>query len=388
MRYTCEPAARAIADQLGFACDGANPIVSFRNPLELANWTLPVLELLIVSGAVFAFVHAWRRWRRDGDPVNLALWFASLVYLAVVEPPLYFPSWFGLEPYVGFIFSHNVFTVQFMYDRLPLYIVAFYTVISQMIYEIVRALGIIERRGALLGAVAAAFVSQVFYETFDQLGPQLQWWAWNPENQVNQPMLASVPMNSMWVFASVSFGALVWLVVRLVGQRPGRAPLSGAQVAWRTVVAGVLTPVLMVVGAAPTRVGVGAGGSHDLQRTLVVVLLGMLWAAGLVLIVEAAQATFAGRVAAEGGISRPGVSSPGFVRTYPAIYLGVHVLLWATAVPAYLAARDGLTSTGTAIGCGAYALACIVASTLIVLITLRATSQKSASAVPTSSRTV
>jgi len=374
MSYTCEREASRVADFLGFSCDGANPVVTFRNPLALANWTLPVLELLIVAGAVFAFVHAWRRWRRDGDPVNVALWFGSLVYLAVVEPPLYFPSWFGLQEYVGFIFSHNVFTVQFMYDRLPLYIVAFYTVISQLIYEIVRVLGIFERRGALVGAVAAAFVSQVFYEIFDQLGPQLKWWAWNPANEVNQPMLGSVPMNSMWVFASVSFGVLVWLVVKLFGARPGRRPLSGGQVAWRTVLAGVLTPVLMVVLAAPTRVDVGASGSHDLQRTLVIVLLALLWTAGVVLIVEAAQRTRFGA----------GARSPGFARVYPGLYLGVHVLLWAAALPAYFAARDGVTGAGTPIGCGPYALACVVAATLIVLVTLRAASEKSASAAPAS----
>lgn len=370
MSYTCEPAAVKVAHGLGFRCDGADPFVTVRNPLELANWTLPVLELLIVAGAVFAFVHAWRRWRRDGDPVNIALWFASLIYLAVVEPPLYFPAWFGLQEYVGFIFSHNVFTVQFMYDRLPLYIVAFYTVISQIIYEIVRALGIIERRGPLVGAVAAAFVSQVFYEIFDQLGPQLKWWAWNPDNQVNQPMLASVPMNSMWVFASVSFGVLVWLVVRLVGVRAGGCARSGWQVAWRTLVAGVLTPVLMVVGAAPTRVGVGSAGDHTLQRALVLLLLALLWTVGIVLVVEAAQRTRYGI----------GVASPGFVRVYPGVYLGVLVGLWATALPAYFGAQDGLTSSGTPIGSGPYALACIVAATSIVLVTMRATSARSAAA--------
>lgn len=364
MTYTCEREAQKIADFLGFRCDGAHPIVTFRSPFDLVNWTLPVLELLIVCGAIFALVHAWRRWRRDGDPVNISLWFASLVYLAVVEPPLYFPSWFGLEQYVGFIFSHNVFTVQFMYDRLPLYIVAFYTVISQLIYEIVRALGVIERRGVLLGAVAAAFVSQVFYEIFDQLGPQLKWWAWNPSNQVNQPMFASVPMNSMWVFASVSFGVLVWLVVRLVGDRPGRGALSGGQVTARTLLAGVLTPVLMVVGAAPTRVGVGSAGDHQLQRALVIVLLALLWTIGTVLLVEAGQRTRWGNA----------VESPGFVRVYPGIYLGVLAALWATALPAYLGAHDGLTKAGTPIGSGWYALACIVAATLMVVTTVRATS--------------
>lgn len=365
MSYVCPPEAQQVAKFLGFDCNGANPVVTLRNPFELENWTMPVLELLIVSGAIFAFVHAWRRWRRDGDPINISLWFASLVYLAVIEPPLYFPEWFNLEKYVGFIFSHNVFTVQFMFDRLPLYIVAFYTVISQLTYEVVRVLGIFERRGAAVGAIATMFASQVFYETFDQLGPQLRWWAWNPDNQVNQPMFASVPMNSMWVFASVSFAVMVWLVVRLVGPTPKRAPLSGWQVTWRTIVAGVLTPILMVIGAAPTRVGTNGSGDHTLQRVLVIILLAILWVVGLALLAEATRHTWGG--------TPGGVSSPAFARIYPPLYLGVHVVLWAAALPAYLKATDGLTRDGAPIGSGWYALACILASAWFIVATLRAT---------------
>lgn len=121
----------AIVAELGFDCAGAHPIVTLRNPAGLAGWTLPVLELLIVAGAVFALAHAIRRLRRDGDPTNLALWIASLVYLFVIEPPLYFPGWFGLDEPIGLMFSHNVFTVPFMFDRLPLYIGAFYPAMSQ-----------------------------------------------------------------------------------------------------------------------------------------------------------------------------------------------------------------------------------------------------------------
>ncbi|WP_206682492.1 hypothetical protein, partial [Dietzia sp. SLG310A2-38A2] len=293
MAYSCEPHARQVADFLGFACDDAHPVGAVRSPFALEHWTMPLLEVLIIAGAVFALVHAWRRWRRDGDPVNLGLWFASLIYLAVIEPPLYFPEWFGLQDYVGFIFSHNVFTVQFMFDRLPLYIVAFYPVISQLTYELVRALGIFERRGAAIGAIATAFASQVFYEIFDQLGPQLKWWAWNPENMINTPMFASVPMNSMWVFASVSFGVMVWLVVKLLGG-PGRTgtPMGGGSLAWRTVVAGVLTPVLMVTLAAPTRVGVDAEGEGTLQRVILWTFLGVLWLVGLLLLADGTRRTW------------------------------------------------------------------------------------------------
>ncbi len=229
MSVTCDPAAEALTRELGFNCHNVDPIVSLTNPTDLYSWTQPVLELLIISGAVFALVHAVRRLRRESDPTNLALWFASLAYLAVTEPPLYFPEWFGLDKIYGFIFAHNEFTVQFMYDRLPLYIVAFYPAISALAYEVVRSIGVFARRGPLVGALCVAFVAQVFYEIFDHLGPQLKWWAWNLDNEkVNHPMLASVPLNSMLLFASVSLAFMTYLVVRWVGPdfraRPGQHP--------------------------------------------------------------------------------------------------------------------------------------------------------------------
>ena len=263
MSATCEEAAEQVTRGLGFDCHDVSPVLSVRNPFDLANWTMPVLELIIIAGAVFALVHAVRR-LRAGDPVNLALWCASLVYLFVTEPPLYFPEWFGLDEQFGFIFAHNVFTVQFMWDRLPLYIIAIYPALSTLAYEVVRVLGIFRHRGALIGSIAVMFVCQVFYEIFDQLGPQLKWWAWNDANQdVNHPALASVPMNSMLLFASVSFGVMTFLVVRLAGSRTADGgPRRGWSLTWRIVVAGALTPPAMGLFGIPS----GIFGGDTAQR--------------------------------------------------------------------------------------------------------------------------
>jgi hypothetical protein len=374
MGYTCDSAAERLAEGLGFSCRGADPVVSVRNPFGLADGTMPALELLVVGGAVFALVHAWRRWRRDGDPVNISLWFASVVYLAVIEPPLYFPGWFGLQEHVGFIFSHNVFTVQFMYDRLPLYIVAFYPAISQLAYELVRALGVFARRGPLVGSLAVAFACQVFYEVFDQLGPQLRWWAWNAANEkINQPALASVPMNSMLLFASVSFGAMTYLVVRLVGSGVGsgdgsgggRGALTGPQIGRRSVVAGAATPLAMIIVSAPG----GAFRDHlGVQRAVLGAELAAVWIVGLYLLADAWRARRAGEAAP--------VASPLFARTYPALYLGVHVVFWLIALPAYLASSDGVTEQGTPVGSLWYAALCAVAATALTVAALRATAPR------------
>ncbi|WP_290052017.1 hypothetical protein [Amycolatopsis solani] len=321
MSTACGPDAEAVTRGLGFDCHDVSPVVSVRFPGDLANWTLPVLEALVVGGAVFALVHAVRRYRA-GDPVNLALWCASLVYLFVTEPPLYFPEWFGLDELYGFIFAHNRFTVQFMGDRLPLYIVAFYPAFSQLAYEVVRSLGIF-RRGALRGSIAVAFVCQVFYEVFDQIGPPLKWWAWNPGNTiVNRPALATVPMTSMLLFASVSMAAMTYLVVRL----KGRAAF---------LLAGVLTPLAMVVAGLPASL---VQGHPTAQAWILGVELAAVWLAG-------------GWIVAT---QRSPSDVSAFARIYPAAYLGVLAVIWLSAL------NDVPSESGL------YALVCFVAAGLVL----------------------
>jgi hypothetical protein len=331
MSATCDPTAEAVTRGLGFDCHNVNPVVSFNNPFGLTSWTQPLLELLIIGGAVFALVHAVRRLRHDGDGTNLALWFGSLVYLAVVEPPLYFPEWFGLDEIYGFIFAHNEFTVQFMYDRLPLYIVAFYPAMTALAYEVVRAFGVFARRGAAVGAVCVAFVAQVFYETFDHLGPQLKWWAWNPGNvEVNQPMLASVPMNSMLLFASVSLAFLTYLVVRFP-----RLPVPV-----RAVVAGVLTPLGMVVAGIPSAIFGGETPNITAQAWVLGAELAVVWVVGAWLLFRDAR----------------GAGEPlnRFVAVFPVAFLAGMAVFWLA------------TGARTTVGGALYVLACFTAATAVL----------------------
>ena len=112
MSSQCSDSIERIANRLGFSCENASPVVHLRNPFELANSTLPVLELMVVAGAVLALWWAIHRLRRDGDPVNLVIWFSTVIYLLIVEPPLYFPTVFGIDQTIGAVFAHNVFTVR------------------------------------------------------------------------------------------------------------------------------------------------------------------------------------------------------------------------------------------------------------------------------------
>lgn len=345
MSATCDEAAEVVTRGLGFNCHDVVPVVSVRNPVGLDNWTQPVLEVLIIGGAIAALILAIRR-LRDGDPINISLWFASLAYLAITEPPLYFPEWFGLDEIYGFIFAHNQFTVQFMWDRLPLYIIAFYPAITALSYEVVRAFGVFARRGALVGAVCVAFVAQVFYEIFDHLGPQLKWWAWNADNMdVNHPMMASVPMKSMLLFASVSLAFTTYLVVRWVGGRR----LSGPSLTARTVVAGVLTPLGMVLFGVPSAIFGGDTPNITAQAWVLGIQLGLVWLLGAWFLLRDA------RMPTTEPLGR-------FVTVFPAAFLLVHAVFWLSALPDFVDAKNGLTSEGTPVGSGWYVIACFVAA--------------------------
>ena len=312
MTQQCTAEFDAIARTLGdFTCDHAPAIIHLRNPGALTNWTLPVLELMMVAGAVMALVHAVRRLRRDGDPTNIALWFATVVYLFVIEIPLYFPNVFGIQDQIGTVFAHNVFTVQFLFDRLPLYIVALYPAVVTLAYEVVRSLGVFRDRGVVVGAVCVGFVHHCFYEVFDQLGPQLRWWAWNDANPINHPMLASVPMTSMFIFATLGPIVVTVLVLRLVGTG------TGWNVVWRTVSAGVLVPVGIAVCSLPTSV-FGVRHPHaGVQAVVFSVELAAIAVIALPILVRQSR-------------QKP-VLPNGFVRIFGPMYLIVLAALWITS---------------------------------------------------------
>ncbi|OBH51149.1 hypothetical protein A5685_16510 [Mycobacterium colombiense] len=363
MSGQCSDDIQRIANRLGFSCEHASPWVTLRSPFGLANWTLPVLELLVVAGAVLALWWAVRRLRRDGDPANIVIWFATVIYLLIVEPPLYFPTLFGVDGSIGAVFAHNVFTVQFMYDRLPIYIVALYPAMMTLAYEVVRSLGVFRDWGAIVGAVCVGFVHNCFYEIFDQLGPQLRWWAWNTDNAINRPMLASVPMSSVLLFATVG-PACVALFTQLLVTRPierGRV-LRRMSVTGRTFGVAVLVPVGLVVANLPILL---AGGEHPdsaLRRALYFAILGAFAVVAIpILLRQWRNSAFT-----------PGARNP-FVAIFGSAFLIVLGGLWLSAMPAYLKASHGLTPDGAPTGNLVYAMACfLLAVALTMSVTVRA----------------
>ncbi|MFD6108126.1 hypothetical protein ACFWFQ_36355 [Nocardia salmonicida] len=357
----CSPTFADLAHELGFSCEEAGGLVEFRSPFALENWTLPVLELTIVVGAILALWYAIVRLRRHGDPTNLVLWFGATAYLFIIEPPLYFPAAFGIEDHIDTMFAHNVFTVDFLWGRLPLYIIAIYPLMATMAFGIVRMLGIFRRYGVLIGATCVGFVHHAFYEIFDHLGPQLRWWEWSVDNPINQPMFDSVPMGSVVVFAALWPMSLAFCVQYFVGRHvdDGRS-FSGIELTWRTIVIGLLASLGTFLLPLPATV---IGMTGDTVRGIVYALelAALAVVAGYVMIRQWTQLR-------QGSAKPPQYTDP-FVQRFATLYLAVFALLWIASLPDFFDAVDGRTSNGDPIGNLWYTAACFVVAIASVVAT-------------------
>ncbi|WP_241387491.1 DUF7802 domain-containing protein [Rhodococcus sp. CH91] len=360
MSDLCSPTFEDLAGRLGFSCEEAGGIFELRSPFALENWTLPVLEATIVLGAVLMLVHAIVRLRRTGDATNLVVWLGTLAFLFIIEPLLYFPDAFGVEEYIDTMFAHNVFTVEFLWGRLPLYIIAIYPLMATIAFEIVRMLGVFHRYGTFVGAACVGFVHHAFYEIFDHLGPQLRWWEWSLDNPINQPFFDSVPLPSVVVFAALWPMSLAFCAQFFVGRHidAGRR-FNGIELTWRTIVVGLLASVGTVVLPAPATV-IGMG-STTVRATIYAAELAILSIVALHVLSRQWV-----RLRSNGS-ERP--YSNDLVRWYALVYLVVMAVLWIGALPDYFAAVDGVTENGDPIGNLWYTLACFVVAIACVAAT-------------------
>lgn len=352
--------ASDLASRLGFSCDTAGGLVELRNPFALENWTLPVLELTVIAGAVLTLVYAIVRLRKYHDPTNIVLWFGAIAYLLIIEPPLYFPGAFGIADYVDTMFAHNVFTVDFLWGRLPLYIVAIYPMMATVAFEIVRCLGVFRRYGTLVGAVCVGFVHHAFYEIFDHLGPQLRWWEWTLEHPMNQPFFASVPLPSVVVFAALWPMSLALCVQFFVGRHieQGRT-FTGSQIVLRTIVIGVLASIGTAILPLPATAAAGISGSTTVGGVVYALELAVIAVVAVPALVTAWRKRHS-----ETSVTQPG--SNRIILGYAVAYLAVMAGLWAAALPAYFAAIDGVTAAGDPVGSLWYTVVCFVIAGLSV----------------------
>lgn len=166
-------------------------------------------------------------------------------------------------------------------------------------------------------------------------------------------------MNSMLLFASVSFGVMTFLAVKLAGSRaPGGGPRRGWSLAWRIAVAGVLTPPSMALFGIPSAVFGGETPNVTAQAWVLGIELGLVWLAGLWILVSHVRRRDA---------EEPEPMTP-FALIYPVVYLAAMAALWLVALPAFLDAENGITSQGTPVGSGWYTIACFAGAATVLVV--------------------
>ena len=342
----------------GFHPENIESWAFVKSPFTLSHWTMNVIEVLLILGALWGLRHSMARFKA-GESIYLGFWLASVIFMLALEIPVYFPEKLG-APDNALFFIHNEFSVQFFFGRAPLYILALYPAIMYASFVLVRQAGLFDQRwGALIGALGVGVVHHVFYEIFDHFGPQYGWWTWNYPNFTSS--LASVPVSSMVSFAFVGPIALTLatqllvpksVVVQKTPTMPGDRRVRGF--ALGTLLAGLLTPIIFVMLTLNTWFSVlGINLTPRLEMLASAVLVG--GALGLTLRQFLRLTSF----------STEGLWH--YSRAYFALFLSVFSGLWLYALPDYLVATNGLTPQGFPVGSLTYVLVCMAFALFFLL---------------------
>ena len=333
----------------GFTPENIESWVFVKNPFTLSHWTMNVIEVLLIVGALWGLRHSMARFK-TGESVYLGFWLASVIFMLALEIPVYFPEKLG-APDNALFFIHNEFSVQFFFGRAPLYILALYPALMYASFVLVRQAGLFDQRwGTLMGALGVGVVHHVFYEIFDHFGPQYGWWMWNYINFTSS--LASVPVSSMVGFAFVGPIALTLATQLLVPKSVVALDADVKETSRRVrgfalgaLLAGLLTPVIFVLLTINTwfsLLGIDLTPRSEMLASVAIVGMALLLTVGQLLRLT----TFSSR----------GLWA--YSKAYLALFLCVFVGLWLYALPDYFSAVEGITSQGYPVGSLPYVLGC------------------------------
>ncbi len=165
-------------------------------------------------------------------------------------------------------------------------------------------------------------------------------------------MLASVPMTSVFIFATLGPIIVTLLVLLLVGDRSGRTSLTRWSLIWRTALAGALVPIGLAVLSIPTSLFGGHHPNTTAQALIFSAELAVIAVIALPVLVRQWRLGSA--------------EHNRFAHTFGSLYLVVLAALWVSASHDYFAARHGITPDGTPTGNLAYAAVCFVVAALAV----------------------
>ena len=187
--------------------DAVSSLIYFNNPLNLKNWTFNAVETTVFLGAALAFLHSIREYKKRGNKAPFFLWVSCLFYGIFLEIVVY-----------NFVdnFWHGEFSVMFYHNRFPLYIVLIYPSLIYHVFMTIERFKIyLLPYGRIIEAIIIGWASQMMYLLYDNIGPQMHWWIWNPGDVTLEPLWEAVPATSYhWIFGfTVGFAWLARVLI-------------------------------------------------------------------------------------------------------------------------------------------------------------------------------
>jgi len=162
--------------------------IYFNSVDKLLDWTHLAIQGIIFAGLALAILHAVRCYKQTQSPSALLTLLACLLYGLLID----ILSYYTVEN-----FWHGEFSVMFLFNKLPLYIVCFY---PAFMYHAVMTIRRYEFP-ILKEAICTGFLGGLMYLIFDNFGPMVGWWIWDTSDATTWPYVSSVPLTSYtWFF--------------------------------------------------------------------------------------------------------------------------------------------------------------------------------------------
>ncbi len=325
--------------------DATQALVYFNAPSALKDWSFLAIEWMIIIGFVLTLCHAVRHSRQSGSPAALLTFTMALLYGLVMD----IVSYYTVEN-----FWHGEFSVMFLYNRLPLYIVFFYPSVMYHVYMTIRRY---EFKPAT-EAISTAFFAGTFYLIFDNFGPQVGWWIWDRADPTTWPYVSSVPLTSYhWFFLFTGAFAYIARIVCWTWTQEGKS--TGL-----ITVALITSPITIILLGSVLFIPYNLFAKNMPPWDM------MPWDASLIgaSLVHAITFFVAGLVFV---LNYKKVRAPRdkLLMVFPLMYLVGHLYLYIAKFSLFFnISSDGLTSEGLAVGNLLAAMMAIVASIAVVLV--------------------
>lgn len=315
--------------------EATESFISFNAPSELLDWSFLAIEFILLVGIVCAVAHAIRHAKESGH--NSALFTLAAAFYYGILMDMF--GYYGPES-----FWHGEFSVMFLYNRLPLYIAFFYPAFMYHSYMLIRRYNFTP----LVEAVSVGFYAGLTYQIFDNLGPMLGWWIWDPNEVTNQPFLSSVPVTSYQWFCT--FEAAFAFITRKIcwdwpaqGASTSKISLGIAGVPFLTMILGTLIFVPYQTLVYFGQIGIAAA-THAFMFAIFGMVFVFNW-------------------------HRPDTKRDKLLMVFPLVFLVGHAYLYIAKMDQFYLTSDGLNLQGWPLGNLIAVLLGIVGSMAILLLT-------------------